>query len=112
MHKQAPDRPVLSAAEICELAGQGDELARHCVKRLGFYLGLGLANIVTLFSPQVIALGGGLMRSSQLFLADALRTMHQTCTQVPAEKTKITLASLAGDVGLLGAAQSWLHRYG
>jgi glucokinase len=112
MHSLAPDRPLLSAAEVCALATQGDELARECVKRLGFYLGLGLANIITLFSPQVIALGGGLMKSSQLFLEDALQTMRRTCTQVPAEKTKITLASLAGDVGLLGAARSWLHRYG
>jgi glucokinase len=112
MHKQAPDRALLSAVEICDLASHGNELARQSVKRLGFYLGLGLANIVTLFCPEVIALGGGLMKSSSLFLEDALQTVRQICTQVPAEKTKIALASLAGDVGLLGAAQSWLHRYG
>jgi glucokinase len=111
MHRQAPGRPLLSAAEICDLASQGNELARQSVKRLGFYLGLGLANIVTLFCPEVIALGGGLMKSSSLFLEDALQTVRQICTQVPAEKTKIVLASLAADVGLLGAAQSWLHRY-
>ena len=111
MHEQAPDRPLLSAAEVCELAGKGDEHASSCVKRLGFYLGLGLANIVTIFSPQEIALGGGLMKSSALFLEDALRTVRTICTQVPAEKTKITLASLGSDVGLLGAAQCWLHRY-
>ena len=112
MHRQAPDRPLLSAAEVCELARQGDELARKSTKRLGFYLGLGLANIVSLFCPDAITLGGGLMKSSSLFLDDALQTVRETCTQVPAEKTKITLAALAGDVGLLGAAQSWLHRYG
>jgi glucokinase len=112
MHKQAPERPLLSAAEVCELARQGDELARNAVKRLGFYLGIGLSNIVTLFSPEVIALGGGLMRSRSLFLEDAIQKVHEICTQVPAERTKITLASLGDDVGLLGAAQSWLHRYG
>lgn len=112
MQTQAPDRPALSAAEVCELARQGDEVARSCVKRLGLYLGIGLSNIVTLFSPQVIALGGGLMKSSELFLEDARQRMRAICTQVPAEKTKITLAALADDVGLLGAARSWLHRYG
>jgi glucokinase len=112
MHTQAPGRPLLSSAEVCELARQGDELALSSVKRLGYYLGLGLANIVTLFSPEAIALGGGLMKSGALFLDDALNTMREICTQVPVEKTKITPASLGGDVGLLGAAQSWLHRYG
>lgn len=112
MQAQSPDRPLLSAAEVCALAKQGDDVARSCVKRLGFYLGIGLSNIITLFSPQVIALGGGLMKSSELFLEDALQTMREICTQVPAEKTRIMLASLADDVGLLGAAQSWLHRYG
>jgi len=112
MHKQAPNRPLLSAAEVCELARQGDEVAQSCVKRLGYYLGLGLANIVTLFSPDQIALGGGLMKSSAVFLEDALGIVRTICTQVPVEKTRITLASLGNDVALLGAAQSWLHRYG
>lgn len=112
MQEQSPEGSPLSATAVCELARQGDEVAGSCVKRLGFYLGIGLSNIVTLFSPQVIALGGGLMKSSDLFLDDALQTMREICTQVPAEKTKITLASLADEVGLLGAAQSWLHRYG
>jgi glucokinase len=111
MQNQAPDRPLLSALEICELAKQGDELAQSCMRRLAHYVGLGLANIVTLFSPQAIALGGGLMKSRSLFLEEALRIMRATCTQVPAEKTKIMPASLGNDVGLLGAAQGWLHRY-
>lgn len=112
MHERAPDRPPLSAADVCDLARRGDEVAQSCTKRLGYYLGLGLANIVTLFSPEQIALGGGLMKSSALFLEDALRTMRAVCTQVPAEKTEILLAALGNDVALLGAAQSWLHRYG
>jgi glucokinase len=111
MHQQAPDLPLRSAAEICDLASHGDQLALRAVKRTGFYLGLGLANLITLFTPETVALGGGVMKSSSLFLGDVFKTVRQICTQVPSEKTKIALASLGSDVGLLGAAQAWLSRH-
>lgn len=111
MYDQQPDNPSITAAAICELARQGNELALRAVKREGYYLGLGLANLVTLFTPDVIALGGGLMKSSSLFFDDALKVVRSVCTQVPVEKTQITLASLGSNTGLLGAAQSWLCRY-
>lgn len=111
VQQQEPDTAPVSAEAICELAVQCDELALRAVKREGYYLGLGLANLVTVFTPDVIALGGGVMKSSGLFLGDVLKVVRETCTQVPAEKTRITLASLGHDVGLLGAAQGWLSRY-
>jgi glucokinase len=89
----------------------GDPLALRVLERQGYFLGLGLANLVTLFSPDVISLGGGLMKSSSLFLESALAVVRKTCTQVPVEKTRIIIASLGPDAGLLGAAQAWLCRY-
>ena len=104
------DHRLLTAGQICKLAHAGDGLARRTVKREAHYLGLGVANLVTLFVPDVICLGGGVMRSGDLFLDD-VRTMVRTlCTQVPAEDTKIKLSSLGYDTGLLGAAQAWFLR--
>jgi glucokinase len=71
---------------------------------------LGLANLVTVFSPDKILLGGGVMKSSALFLDDARKIVWDVCTQVPARKTEIALASLGADSGLLGAAQAWMSR--
>jgi glucokinase len=105
-----PDRGLLTAAEICGLAQHGDPLALRAVKREAYCLGLGLANLVTLFVPEVICLGGGVMRSSDLFLDDVRALVQRRCTQVPGEYTTITLSSLGPDIGLLGAAQSWLLR--
>jgi glucokinase len=83
----------------------------RCVEREGYYLGLGLTNLITLFAPDKIALGGGVMKSSSLFMDTARRVIREICTQVPSEKTQITLASLGPDVGLLGAAQAWFLRH-
>jgi glucokinase len=105
-----PDRGQLTAAEICGLAQEGDPLAIRAIKRESHCLGLGLANLVTLFVPEVISLGGGVMRSSDLFLDDVRAIVRRLCTQVPVENTTITLSSLGPDIGLLGAAQSWLLR--
>lgn len=111
MREQDPGALSVTAEEICELATQDNELAQRVVKREAYYLGLGLANIVTLFTPDMIALGGGVMKSGSLFLKDAVNVVRDVSTQVPADKTQIRLASLEADVGLLGAAQSWLQRY-
>lgn len=111
MREQRPGAGELTAAEICELARQGDAVAVRAVEREGYYLGLGLANLVTLFTPDTIALGGGLMRSAGLFLGRAQQVINEICTQVPAGKTRLTLASLGPDTGLAGAARAWIHRY-
>jgi glucokinase len=111
MEEQRPNGGKLTAAEICMLAKQGDALALRAVERQGYYLGLGLANLVTLFTPGVIALGGGVMKSADLFLDRARDVIRHICTQVPAEKTELRLASLGADTGLIGAARAFLHRY-
>lgn len=100
----------LTAAEICERARRGDPVAKEAVGRTAFYLALGLANLVTLFTPDFIRLGGGVMRSSDLFLEEVRAQVLRTCTQVPAELTSIDASQLGLDTALLGAAQSWLLR--
>jgi len=111
MQVERPEAGELTAAQICEVARQGDKLACRAVEREGYYLGLGLANLVTLFAPDMIALGGGVMKSADLFLDRARQVIGETSTQVPAEKTQVALASLGPDAGLAGAARTWFHRY-
>jgi glucokinase len=100
----------LTAARICEMARLGDPQAIRAVEREGYYLGLGLANLVTMYCPDTIALGGGMMRGADLFLPRALAVVRSICTQVPAERTSIVLAGLGEDTGLLGAASVWFYR--
>lgn len=112
VREQCPERGELTAAQICDLSRHGDELAHRAVDREGFYIGLGLANLITMYTPDAIALGGGVMRSADLFLPRIGEVIREVATQVPAAKTKITLASLGADLGLAGAARAWMHRYG
>lgn len=115
MNEQAgPEYPHgrdLSAKRICELAAAGDELAKRAVDREAYYLGLGLANLVTMFCPDAIVLGGGVMKSASLFLGHIKDIIRQSCSLVPFDKTELTLASLGENANLIGAARVWYHRF-
>ena len=100
----------LSAQQICALAEQGDPLAQSAVQREADYLGLGLANLVTFFVPDVIALGGGVIKSWPLFKERVRQVVAQNTRMVPSEKVRILPARLGDAAALLGAAQAWLDR--
>jgi glucokinase len=106
-----PYRADLTAKRICELARVGDDWAQRAVEREAHYLGLGLANLVTLFVPDVIVLGGSVMKSADLFLAEIRKVVAASCRFVPYDKTELVLASLGEDTNLIGAARVWYHRF-
>lgn len=97
--------------EICKLARQGNPEAQHAVDRLANYLGLGLANVVSMFIPEVIALSGSVMHSSDLLLDRIRAIVHSKCRLVPAESCEIAVSSLGANAGLIGAAQVWHSRF-
>jgi predicted NBD/HSP70 family sugar kinase len=73
-------------------------------------LGLGLANLIGLFVPEMIVLGGSVMKSVRL--EDLRGVIAQGCRFVPWEKTALALASLGEDANLIGAARVWHYRFG
>jgi glucokinase len=115
MDKHAPvgylHRQGITAKRICELAQQGDELAAQAVEHEGHYLGLGLANLISMFTPDAIVLSGSVMKSAPLFMDRIREVIRGGCRFVPAEKTQLTLASLGDDTNLIGAARVWHYRF-
>ena len=105
------DPAFITAEAICAAAEKGHIRAREVVRREGQLLGIGMANLVNLFVPDVIALGGGVMKSRHLFTEQIEASIHRICGYVPHEKVKILPAQLGYRAGLIGAACVWLHRY-
>lgn len=101
----------LSLKRICAMAEARDAHALEAMERLGFYLGVGLANLVIMLCPDMIALGGGVMEASRLFLDRARQVVRQHCSLVPFDKAELVVASLGADTPLAGAAQVWYHRF-
>ncbi len=107
-----PHRTGLTAKKICELAQRGDACAMRAVEHESRYLGLGLANLVVMFVPEIIALGGSVMQSAPLFWDGIRRVIVSSCRFVPYEKTELALASLGKDTNLIGAGRVWHYRCG
>jgi glucokinase len=109
--KQHPRPEPLSARELCSLAEQGDAHALTAVLHTSRYFAIGLANLVTLFVPECIALGGGLMQAYPLFKDQIQSTIHESCGLVPHDKVRVVPAALGAESGLVGAACVWLKRF-
>jgi len=94
-----------SAEEVVAAAREGDTRAKQAIEETAAYLGMGLANIVSILNPEMIVLGGGVMQSGDLFLASIKRVMAEWAQPVAAQQVRIEMTRLGEDAGLLGAAR-------
>lgn len=104
------DHSSLNARKICEAALHEEPVAKRAVERVGYYLGLGIANLITIFAPDIIVLGGGLMQSHSLFWEKLENTVKVNCNVEAAKNARVLKARLGIDTGLVGAAQIWLEK--
>lgn len=109
--EQSGGQVVLDAKAICARARAGDSTAVQAVRRTAHYLGVGLANVISVFMPETIVLRGSVMESADLFLPEIRQAIEENCRMVPHQLCSISLASLGRDLGLIGAAQVWHHRF-
>lgn len=104
-------RDGITAKRICELAREADKIAVQAVETEAYYLGLGLANLINLFTPDAIVLSGSVMKSADLLMGRMRDVIRKGCRFVPADKTELALASLGDDTNLIGAARVWHYRF-
>jgi glucokinase len=95
----------LTGLAVAKAARTGDKLARQVFENLGEVLGRGVANIISLFDPEVIVIGGGMADSADLFLPTLMKTARKFAQPLSAPQTKIRVSQLRGDANLLGAAR-------
>jgi glucokinase len=89
---------------IVQAAELGDAVAREILDEVGFYLGIGIANLVTLFSPDVVVIGGGVSRAGDWLLQPIRETVRQRCHMTPVDRVRILLSALGEESGVVGAA--------
>lgn len=94
----------LTPEVIVRAAEQGDAIARQILDEVGGYLGIGVANLITLFSPDVVIIGGGVAEAGEWLLRPIRAMVQWRCRVTPIERITIATASLAGEAGVIGAA--------
>ena len=96
----------LTAEMVFNAATTGDELAIGIFRRMGVYLGIAMANLVDIFNPEMIVIGGGAAAAWDMFAQHAREEVMERAFPVPAKRCQIVQAECGGDAGLIGAA--WL----
>ena len=92
-------------AEDVILAGmKGDELARGVLEETGEYLGIGISNVVNLYDPELVVVGGSTMRAGNLLLGPMIRVVRRRALPELAERVRVVPGSLGEDAGAVGAA--------
>jgi glucokinase len=94
----------LTAKGVYERGIEGDELALEVFRRMGIYLGVGLASLINIFNPELIVIGGGVADGWDLFISHVREQVTQRAFPLPARRAEIVRAECGDDAGLLGAA--------
>ncbi len=94
----------VTAEEIGVAARKGDHLALDIITKTATYLGVGLVNLVNIFNPQMIIIGGGVGKLGELLLGPARRIVQERAFRVSAKAVRIVPAELGDAAGVLGAA--------
>ena len=85
-------------------AADGDEYALDLWAEVGPLLGVALANAVTLFNPQRLILGGGVLSRTPVLREHAIAALHVAVNPPAAESLVVENAILGDDAGLVGSA--------
>lgn len=88
---------------VTQLALAGDEVSRMVLGHIGRQLGIGFANFVNIFNPEVIVVGGGAMAAGDLLLDPAREEMRARGLRPNREQVRIVPARFGAEAGMLGA---------
>jgi glucokinase len=93
----------LDAHFVIERAKAGDGEARDVFRIVGRHLGVGIANYVNIFNPELVVIGGGIIAAGELLLEPA-REEYQRRVLRSSSSARVVAAELGNDAGVLGAA--------
>lgn len=94
----------LTPEDIYTTALDGDGLSREILKEAGKYLGVGIANIINILSPEAIILTGGLLGAWNIYVQEAIKEASRRAFRDLFESVKIIPSSLGDEAGMIGAA--------
>ncbi|AEM79280.1 ROK family protein [Thermoanaerobacter wiegelii] len=89
---------------IYEAAKMNDVLAINALNTIGRYLGIGIANIINSFNPELILIGGGIVQGREFFEDIMRETAKRKAFENSYSACRIDFAELVDNATLIGAA--------
>jgi len=100
-----PER--VDARMVATAAGLGDRAAKEIIERAAFYCGVGVANLLHLYSPEIVLIGGGVSKMGDILFTTVRQVVLERVMR-PYRSVPIEPAALDVDVGLLGTVALFL----
>jgi glucokinase len=98
------DLDKITAKVVNQAAQAGDPVAIELFRQAGFYIGIGIVNLLHIFNPSLIIIGGSVAKAGDLLFEPIRATVRERAmASYYWENTPIVPATLGDDVGLLGA---------
>jgi len=94
----------ITPALISHAAEQGDAVAREVLEETARYLGIGVANLLQLYNPELVIIGGPLAQAGRYLMEPLQRTVRARAHRVPATSCKLAFAELGSDAALVGTS--------
>jgi glucokinase len=88
---------------VIEQAKRGDPESQEVLAVVGRHLGVGIANYVNIFNPELVVIGGGISAAGELLLGPA-RAEYQRRVLRATGTARVVVAELGNNAGVLGAA--------
>ena len=98
------DLDKLNAKMVFDAADAGDASAIRVKDEYIKYLGLGLTNMINIFQPEVMMIGGGVCAQGEKLLAPLRKILDREVFAGQFYKIKFRTATLGNDAGVIGAA--------
>ena len=105
LFKEAEREGKVSARTAFNAMKAGDEHGKEIVDQYIFYLAEGITNMVNVFQPEVLSIGGGVCNEKENLTVPLIKLVERDqYTRTNPKRTKIVTATLGNDAGIIGAA--------
>ncbi len=99
------DMTKISARTAFNAMKQGDAVAAEVVDEYISYLACGIVNIINIFQPNILSIGGGVCNEGEYLTKPLIeKVFAETYTREGTPRTEILIAKLGNDAGIIGAA--------
>lgn len=95
----------LTAQMVFEEAEKGDAFAKEAFQTIGTHLGAGIANLINLFNPEAVILGGGLSMAHKYLIPAVKKTVNSRALKGCKENVKYLPIQDHSRIPALGAAR-------
>ena len=96
---------AITAREVARLAAQGNPVARQVWDEAMGWLGIGVANLVNIFNPALVVIGGGVSLAGDMLLNPVHEKVEQLAMPVQRGHVKLALSALGDKAGVAGALE-------